>query len=263
MGQLRYDTEFAIVHLPVSKDQPVDWLSIADDEYANKKICSRILKYRAHPNQQFQAEEFKQTAMKSMAASGQIADYRKRASQRVQSQQAQSRQGSRQQSRHHDSQQSGRSKAASRPGGARADAVRQSRESTLSHGSNPLSEEDEVLSGQASHRLTEKEKADILKEQQRQIVVQNKLTAERTQQRQEKIIQLLEARDEKKNTPDFVDKYFVSFSGNQFLARNPPEPPSDEVMTRMKQRIERSGKERSGDNAAQAFDNENAAGAGN
>ena len=59
MGQLRYDTEFAIVHLPVSKDQPVNWVAIADEEYANKKICSRILKHRAQPNQAFTAEEFK------------------------------------------------------------------------------------------------------------------------------------------------------------------------------------------------------------
>jgi len=47
MGQLRYDTEFALVHLPVSKDQPVDWNAIADEEYANKKINTRILKHRA------------------------------------------------------------------------------------------------------------------------------------------------------------------------------------------------------------------------
>lgn len=53
MGQLRYDTEFALVHLPVSKDQPVNWDQIADEEYANKKINSRILKHRAQPLSSF------------------------------------------------------------------------------------------------------------------------------------------------------------------------------------------------------------------
>ena len=86
MGQLRYDTEFAIVHLPPSKDQPVDWSMIADEEYANRKICSRVLKYRAQPAGKFEAEEFKKSAMKTMAMSGEIANYRKKVSNRVQSQ---------------------------------------------------------------------------------------------------------------------------------------------------------------------------------
>ena len=76
MGQLRYDTEFAIVHLPVSKDQPVDWVQIADQEYANKKICTRILNHRAKPGGVFQAEEFKHNAMKNMAESGEVEKYR-------------------------------------------------------------------------------------------------------------------------------------------------------------------------------------------
>lgn len=67
MGQLRYDTEFALVHLPVSKDQPVDWNAIADEEYANRKINTRILKHRAQPFSNFKAEEFKDNAMATMA----------------------------------------------------------------------------------------------------------------------------------------------------------------------------------------------------
>jgi len=58
----------------------VDWAQIADEEYANKKINSRILKHRAQPNAIFQPEVFKQTAVKSMATSGEVADYRKKAS---------------------------------------------------------------------------------------------------------------------------------------------------------------------------------------
>jgi len=80
-----------------------------------------------------------------------------------------------------------------------------------------------------------------------------KLTEERTLGRRAKIQEILGEREEKKHTPDFVSKYFGSFSGGAFLARNPPEPPTEEVMTRMRQRIERSGKDRP-ENAGQAFD---------
>jgi uncharacterized Fe-S cluster-containing MiaB family protein len=52
----------------------------------------------------------------------------------------------------------------------------------------------------------------------------------------------LSNRDDKKHTPDFVDKYFKSFSGGDFLTKNPPEEVPEEVMTRMKQRIERNGR---------------------
>lgn len=172
MSQLRYDTEFAIVHLPVSKDQPVNWVAIADEEYANKKICSRILKHRAQPNQTFTAEEFKQTAMKSMAASGEIAAYRKNASQRLNSQQS-SRKGSQQSSRQ-----------GQRPAGAganRAEPARGSRDSSLS--GDPLSEEDQMEST-AAHRaatLNEKDKAELAKEAARHKVMAEKLTGERTE----------------------------------------------------------------------------------
>ena len=67
MNQVRFDTEFAIVHAPVSKDQPVDWEKVAEDEYANKRINYKVLKHRAQPTHKFAAEEFKQTAIESMA----------------------------------------------------------------------------------------------------------------------------------------------------------------------------------------------------
>ena len=59
-----------------------------------------------------------------------------------------------------------------------------------------------------------------------------------------------------KNTPDFVDRYFNSNYGGSFLVRNPPEEPSEEVMTRMKQRIERKGKQ-STDRGVDVVDGEN------
>lgn len=80
---MRYDTEFSLVHLPISKDQPVDWEKISDEEYANRKINTRILKHRAQPFHNFKAEEFKSSAMAHMAASGEIGNYRKKMSSRV------------------------------------------------------------------------------------------------------------------------------------------------------------------------------------
>jgi hypothetical protein len=59
---------------------PVDWVAVADEEYANKKISTRILKHRAQPTSVFEPEEFKQNAMKNMATSGEIAQYRQKMS---------------------------------------------------------------------------------------------------------------------------------------------------------------------------------------
>jgi len=115
--------------------------------------------------------------------------------------------------------------------------VRQSRESTLS--GNPLSEENESRDG-SMQMLTEKEKAERLKEQQRRVVVQAKLSQNRVKARKEKIGSILEERDATKKTPDFVNKYFHSFSGEHFLKVHQPVEVPPEVLLRMKQRIERS-----------------------
>ena len=134
----------------------------------------------------------------------------------------------------------------------RGEPARSSRDSTLS--GEPLSESDRAQSrggtGTAESQLNEKEKAEREKEMRRREIVAAKLTDERTNLRQTKINEILQGREQKKNTPDFMDKYFKSFSGNAFLAKNPPEAPSEEVMTRMKQRIERSGKERQGNGSS-------------
>ena len=76
INQMRYDSEFAIVHLPPGKDQPVDWAQIAEDEYDNRVVSLRILRHRAKPNAEFKAEEFKSGAMAEMAASGDVAKFR-------------------------------------------------------------------------------------------------------------------------------------------------------------------------------------------
>ena len=83
-------------------------------------------------------------------------------------------------------------------------------------------------------------------DEEKDLLVRMKFTEERQRQRAEKIVGILAERSQKKQTPNFVPEYFHSFAGNGYLAANPPEPPSEEVMTRMKQRIERNklGKER-------------------
>ena len=70
-----------------------------------------------------------------------------------------------------------------------------------------------------------------------------KLTDDRTTVRKQRIGALLDERDAKKNTPEFVTKYFTSYSGTNFLAKNPPMEVPLEVLTRMKQRMEREGRQ--------------------
>ena len=102
----------------------MNWTAIADEEYANKKICTRILRLRAQPNTKFEAEEFKRTAMASMATSGEVAAFRNKAKEKITSQ---SRTGSHQSSR-------------SDKGADKNDNVRKSRDSALEGGSD-LSED--------------------------------------------------------------------------------------------------------------------------
>jgi len=47
MHNVRYETEFGLVHVPASKDAKVDWDQIEDEEYFNKRIGVKILKQRA------------------------------------------------------------------------------------------------------------------------------------------------------------------------------------------------------------------------
>lgn len=46
---------------------------------------------------------------------------------------------------------------------------------------------------------------------------------------------------------DFISDYFQTEKGLHFLEQNPPQPPSEEVLLRMQQRLERA---RRGDNSA-------------
>jgi hypothetical protein len=43
MSNVRYETEFGIVHLPPSKDAKIDWDAIRDQEDFNKRIGIKIL----------------------------------------------------------------------------------------------------------------------------------------------------------------------------------------------------------------------------
>ena len=71
MQQVRYDTEFAIQHKVGGKDG-VDLQTIDDDNFFNKRIHKHILKHRTQPKQAFNPEEFKHSAIKDMAMSGEV-----------------------------------------------------------------------------------------------------------------------------------------------------------------------------------------------
>ena len=126
--------------------------------------------------------------------------------------------------------------------GKREDPLRQSQaKSTLS--GSVMSEHDAEEEEALQANMTEKQKAARQKELERIAAVNAKLTPERTELRHAQINLILQQRDEKKNTPDFMDRYFASNNGQGFLARNPPQEVPEEVMTRMRQRIERKGKQ--------------------
>mmetsp|Transcript_16411 Transcript_16411/g.20794 ORF Transcript_16411/g.20794 Transcript_16411/m.20794 type:complete len:148 (-) Transcript_16411:1253-1696(-) len=112
----------------------------------------------------------------------------------------------------------------------------------------PLSEKSENLTsiGHESNnpaKMNEKEAREAQREADRRRVVAVKLTEDRTRLRKEKIGAILDERDAKKNTPEFVTKYFTSYSGTNFLVKNPPMEVPIEVLTRMKQRMEREGRQ--------------------
>ena len=71
MSQVRYDTEFALVHKIGGKDG-VDPEQLEDEQYYSKRINKHILKHRAQPRAEFKAEEFKSQAIKDMAMSGEV-----------------------------------------------------------------------------------------------------------------------------------------------------------------------------------------------
>lgn len=76
MNNVRYETEFGIVHLPPSKDAKIDWEKIEDDEAFNKRVGIKILKYRATPKPKFEPSAFKMQAMKELKESASVKEFR-------------------------------------------------------------------------------------------------------------------------------------------------------------------------------------------
>jgi len=76
MENVRYETEFGIVHAPTSKDAKVDWEKLEDIEYFNKRIGIKILKQRAQPRPKFDAHDLKKSAMIELASSTSAKEFR-------------------------------------------------------------------------------------------------------------------------------------------------------------------------------------------
>ena len=76
MGQVRYETEFGIIHAPTTKDAKVDLEKINDEMSDNKRILVRILKHRAQPREKFQSELFRTQAIKEMQSSETVKAFR-------------------------------------------------------------------------------------------------------------------------------------------------------------------------------------------
>jgi hypothetical protein len=76
MNNVRYETEFGIVHVPPSKDAKIDWEKIEDDESFNKRVGAKILKFRAAPKEKFEFTQFKDAAMKNLKESASVKEFR-------------------------------------------------------------------------------------------------------------------------------------------------------------------------------------------
>ena len=76
IGNVRYETEFGLVHLPPSKDQKVDWEKIEDEEQFNKRVGIKILKQRANPRVRFDPHEFRAVAMKDIDSNNSVKEFR-------------------------------------------------------------------------------------------------------------------------------------------------------------------------------------------
>ncbi len=77
MQQVRYDSEFGIVHVP-TKDYTPDYDLIEDDERVAKKIITKIYKERRAPREQFKPEEFKKQYIRELEQLDEMNDYHRR-----------------------------------------------------------------------------------------------------------------------------------------------------------------------------------------
>ena len=56
----------------------LDSEQIEDEEFYNKRIALKILRFRSKPRKDLEAEEFKHASIKDMASSGQVANFRQK-----------------------------------------------------------------------------------------------------------------------------------------------------------------------------------------
>ena len=91
--------------------------------------------------------------------------------------------------------------------------------------------------------------------EQNEMPMRRKLTAKQRRDNaaatRAKVDAKLENLHHMKVASDFISDYFQTEKGLDFLEKNPPQPPSDEVLLRMQQRLERAKR---GDNSAQGND---------
>jgi len=76
MNNVRYESEFGIVHAPASKDAKIDWEKIEDEESFNKRVGVKILKCRATPKPKFEPMAFKDLALKDLKESASVKEFR-------------------------------------------------------------------------------------------------------------------------------------------------------------------------------------------
>ena len=77
ISQVRYDTEFGIIHVP-AKDQQIDLKKINEEEFFAKRITLKILKERRNMRKRFNPLEFKDQYVNEFQNNQEINEYHRR-----------------------------------------------------------------------------------------------------------------------------------------------------------------------------------------
>lgn len=182
-SQVRYDTEFGIVH-QAGKDGSLDLDEQEDNEYFWCKINSKIYRERANAREPFSRSIFKQNFEKAWNTDGEVVSFRKRMT--------------------------------------------------------TVQKEEEEIAARLKARADAEKQAAIEGEQRaKDEAVANQRNALKAKTRAH-VDSRLRAFESMKETPSFAGAYHKSRSGQEYFRANPVKPPSDEVLMRMSQRINRS-----------------------
>ena len=77
LSQVRYDTEFGIVHAP-AKDGSLDLKKIEEEESIARKIITKIMRERRNQRAPFNAQDAQLSFLDGLAKDDEVSDYQRR-----------------------------------------------------------------------------------------------------------------------------------------------------------------------------------------